>query len=340
MSLSKKEILITKHLSGNTTSEEDRDLMNWLNENPANQEEFDRAEKVWRAAAHLKRDTSADVDKAWADFKTITESGAPKAIKQKTTYTWLRVAAAVTLFAVIGVVAKVYFTQPSTTTSKELSVVSNPEQNQAQTVSTPDLSPEPVLQEPGKQVVKPKVKKTQEAPQPHTNSTAMVTVMAGDSGKVFMLPDNSIVYLNANGKIEYPENFNKTNRRLSLVGEAYFDIKKDSGLFVVACENTITRGKGTSFNIKGRSEDKEVEVIVASGKVEFSGIGSKDYKKLVIGAGETGRYIKEKNTLMKSSFQRKNYKWWQLNGFKERIKRFFDKIFGKSSTSKNAGSSK
>lgn len=168
----------------------------------------------------------------------------------------------------------------------------------------------------------------------------MVTVTAEDSAKIFMLPDNSIVYLNANSKIEYPQNFNKTNRRLSLVGEAYFDIKKDSGQFVVACENTITRGKGTSFNIKSRPDDKEVEVIVASGKVEFSGIGYKDFKKLVIGAGETGRYIKEKNTVLKSSFQRKNYKWWQLNGFRERIKRFFEKIMGKNSDKKNINPSK
>lgn len=340
MSLSKKEILITKYLSGNTTSEEDRDLMNWLNENPANQEEFDRTEKVWGAAARLKRDASADVDKAWSDFKTITESGTKKAGEKKSTFIWLRVAAAVALFAVMGIVVKVYFTQPNTNPSQSLSVVSHQEQNQPQTVITPDLTPEPSPAEASNQPVRSKLKKTKEIQQPRANTIAMVTVMAGDSGKVFMLPDNSIVYLNANGKIEYPENFNKTNRRLSLVGEAYFDIKKDSGLFVVACENTITRGKGTSFNIKSRPEDKEVEVIVASGKVEFSGIGSKDYKKLVIGAGETGRYVKEKNTLMKSSFQRKNYKWWQLNGFKERIKRFFDKIFGKSSAAKNTDSSK
>lgn len=341
MSASKTEIHIINYLSGNASPEETAKLKSWLKESPSNQEEFDRLEKVWNASLNLRKDKDADVDKAWADFKNLTQSGTQKPFVQKSNFVWLRVAAAVTLFLVMGIVAKVYFAEPANVSSPVISSNTSTIIN-TQPATTPDVTAVPSdstdFKKPAKYKVKPSKKSI--ATEADNNNTAMVIITAEDSAKIFMLPDNSIVYLNANSKIEYPQNFNKTNRRLSLIGEAYFDIKKDSGQFVVACENTITRGKGTSFNIKSRPEDKEVEVIVASGKVEFSGIGYKDFKKLVIGAGETGRYIKEKNTVLKSSFQRKNYKWWQLNGFRERIKRFFEKIMGKSSDKKSISPSK
>ena len=39
-------------------------------------------------------------------------------------------------------------------------------------------------------------------------------------------------------------------------------------------------GNSASFNIKSYQNDKVVEVIVASGNVEFSGIGSMNFKSL------------------------------------------------------------
>lgn len=341
MSANKTEIRIINYLSGNATPEETAKLKSWLKESPSNQEEFDRLEKVWNVSLNLKKDKDADVDKAWADFKDLTRTGTQKTLSQKNNYGWLRIAAAVTLFLVMGIVAKIYFAEPENTFSTGISSNTQPAVNPQPAITT-DVTTVANDSADFKKPAKNRVKSSKKliTPEAENNNTAMVTITAEDSAKIFMLPDNSIVYLNANSKIEYPHNFNKTNRRLSLIGEAYFDIRKDSGQFVVACENTITRGKGTSFNIKSRPEDKEVEVIVASGKVEFSGIGYKDFKKLVIGAGETGKYIKEKNTVVKSSFQRNNYKWWQLNGFRERIKRFFEKIMGKSSDKKSISPAK
>lgn len=324
-----KEILIGKYLSGNASPQEIEKLLSWLDENPSHKSEFDEAEKLWKLSLNLKKDNESDVDLAWDDFKLLAESQT-KIATTKTSYMWLRVAAAVALFVVMGLVVRVFFTDNSTTSPAILSNAAEPNPAPV-TVNTQDLTPVASSTVGAQQPVKLKTKQTKKRSMVNINTIAMVTISTEDSAKIFLLPDNSIVYLNANSKLEYPENFNKTNRRVSLVGEAYFEIKKDSGQFVVACENTIIRGKSTSFNVKSRPTDKEVEVIVASGQAEFSGIGYKDFKKLVINPGESGIYKKENSHITKSKHHRKNYKWWQKKSFREKIKRFFDNLLGRNS---------
>src|SRR5690606_28801108 len=103
-----------------------------------------------------------------------------------------------------------------------------------------------------------------------TMNVVMITVTTGDSAKAFLLPDQSIVYLNDHSSITYPENLGKNNRKVSLSGEAYFEVRRDTMQFVVACMNTITRGVDGAFNIRSTHNPDEVEVIVVSGSAEFS----------------------------------------------------------------------
>ena len=42
------------------------------------------------------------------------------------------------------------------------------------------------------------------------------------------LSDGTIVYLNAESKLSYPVTFSETERKVHLVGEAFFDVQKDT----------------------------------------------------------------------------------------------------------------
>jgi ferric-dicitrate binding protein FerR (iron transport regulator) len=88
--------------------------------------------------------------------------------------------------------------------------------------------------------------------------------------KKFDLPDGSQVWLNTGSKIEYTENFTENVRELSLSGEAFFDIAKDSSKpFIVNGQRTIVKVLGTSFVYRSvQAEDSDI-VIVNSGKVSF-----------------------------------------------------------------------
>jgi ferric-dicitrate binding protein FerR (iron transport regulator) len=327
--LTDKNILIIKYLSGNASAEESKKLMDWIQHDSANQEEFDRAETLWNASLNLKIEKDSNVELAWDEFKTLRETGTEIKL-QKVENNWLKVAAAVALFLVTGALIKLFHTEPMHHSPILVSeVVKNADEENV--FDEEDMYMDSLLVDSLDQELPTKrtKKRSKKIVFPQNNNVAMITISSGDSVEIFQLPDNSIVYLNANSKLEYPLNFNKTNRRVALIGEAYFEVRKDSGQFVVACENTIIRGKGTSFNVRSNNQDADVEVIVASGTVEFSGIGYKDFKKLTITEGESGYYNKAKSEIIKTKHQRKNYKWWQSGNLRAKIKAFFDRIFNK-----------
>ena len=327
--LTNKKILIAKYLSGNASTKEVKELKDWLKADPSHQSEFDQSEELWNVSHNLKKDTDVDVENAWKEFKTLTEIQ-PELRMRKINYTWLKVAAAVSLFIVTSVVIKLFFTESNEANAPLASEYLLPIPAESEMILEVDsefVSSDTFEVEPP---VKSKVKRKKKFTLPLNKSIAVVTVTAGDSMEIFQLPDNSIVYLNANSSLEYPQNFSKTNRQVSLNGEAYFDVKKDSGQFIVSCQNTIIRGKGTMFNVKSLTTDKEVEVIVAAGMVEFSGVGYKDFKKLTLTAGESGYYDKSKSNIVKAKHLRKNYKWWQKKNLRARIKNFFDRLLGKN----------
>ena len=65
-----------------------------------------------------------------------------------------------------------------------------------------------------------------------------------------VLPDSSVVWLNAGSKLTYNENFGTTNLNTTLAGEAYFDVKKSSIPFIIHANNVHIKVLGTAFNVK------------------------------------------------------------------------------------------
>ncbi len=80
------------------------------------------------------------------------------------------------------------------------------------------------------------------------------------------LADGSIVYLNAESKLTYPQFFYGNKRYLKLEGEAYFSVKSDPDRpFVVQTGDRFTEVKGTEFNIRFRKN--KLSVVVTKGIV-------------------------------------------------------------------------
>jgi len=79
-----------------------------------------------------------------------------------------------------------------------------------------------------------------------------------------VLPDSSIVWLNADSKLQY--NDDPQHREVTLSGEAFFDVKKAARPFVVKAGGSTTTVLGTSFNIKAYNGEPTA-ITVASGKI-------------------------------------------------------------------------
>ena len=83
----------------------------------------------------------------------------------------------------------------------------------------------------------------------------------------FNLPDNSIVTLNSDSKIEFSEKNWDDNRALKLEGEAYFKVAKGKKFEVSTKSGKITV-LGTQFDVKERKN--RLEVVCYEGKVQVA----------------------------------------------------------------------
>ncbi|MCG8308740.1 MAG: FecR domain-containing protein [Cytophagales bacterium] len=82
------------------------------------------------------------------------------------------------------------------------------------------------------------------------------------------LPDESIVWLNAESSIHFPERFEGSSRIVELQGEAFFQVKKDSlKPFIVKTDHMDVNVLGTSFNVNCFKDEDEYKVALKSGKV-------------------------------------------------------------------------
>jgi ferric-dicitrate binding protein FerR (iron transport regulator) len=89
------------------------------------------------------------------------------------------------------------------------------------------------------------------------------------------LADGTKIWLNSSSQVEFPEKFERKQRLISLKGEAYFEVEKDSlRPFKVKTDELLTTVLGTSFNVDARKAGK-TKVALVSGEVEVSSGHSK-----------------------------------------------------------------
>ena len=99
------------------------------------------------------------------------------------------------------------------------------------------------------------------------NQLTEITTPYGQQSS-FILPDSSIVYLNAGSKLKYPKHFATNKRMVTLEGEAFFDVKhKTTQPFIIQTGKVSTTVLGTSFNVKAFPKESHIAITVKTGKV-------------------------------------------------------------------------
>jgi len=85
-----------------------------------------------------------------------------------------------------------------------------------------------------------------------------------------LLPDSTVVWLNAGSKLSYNEEFGTINRNVTLVGEAFFDVKKSTTPFIIHANTVQIKVLGTAFNVKAYPDEKTTETSLLRGRVEIT----------------------------------------------------------------------
>ncbi|MDD2290108.1 MAG: FecR domain-containing protein [Bacteroidales bacterium] len=87
-----------------------------------------------------------------------------------------------------------------------------------------------------------------------------------------ILPDGTVVYLNAATKLRCPERFNQKHRTMELEGEAYFEVARNEDMpFIVKAKNIPIKVLGTRFNVTAYADEPSVTTALLEGRLELGG---------------------------------------------------------------------
>jgi transmembrane sensor len=92
------------------------------------------------------------------------------------------------------------------------------------------------------------------------------------------LPDGSRIWLNAASSLRYPVTFGSDERRVELVGEAYFEIAKDKTKpFLVVSNRQTVEVLGTHFNVNSYEDEDNTKTTLLEGSVKvFTAVNRKN----------------------------------------------------------------
>ena len=123
------------------------------------------------------------------------------------------------------------------------------------------------------------------------------------------LPDGSTVKLNAGTSLKYPEKFSGSIRKVTLSGEAFFEVIHDSKHpFVVEINHVEIEDLGTSFNISAYPGREQVVVNVVTGSVRLFDRDQQEAK--IIAAGSSGKFLTKKGEITVQNELTPNFLSW------------------------------
>ena len=124
-----------------------------------------------------------------------------------------------------------------------------------------------------------------------------------------ILPDETVIFLNADSRIRYTMSGKKGQREVYLEGEAWFDVvKHEKKEFLVHTPYYDVRVTGTQFNVKAYESDNEIATTLEEGEVMIvSGEGCNISGEIRMEPGEQLVFSRKSNRL---AMQEVNTKWF------------------------------
>lgn len=134
------------------------------------------------------------------------------------------------------------------------------------------------------------------------------------------LPDGTMVWLNAGSKMVYSQGFGVDDRRVTLEGEAYFEVKHEEDLpFTVESKNLKVKVLGTKFNFQDYKDDSEAIVTLNKGRIQLSNLLNKE-DDIILSPDQRIVLDKSNGSMKKENTTAANAKDWVEGNL------FFDEI--------------
>ncbi|MDF2192599.1 FecR family protein [Paraflavitalea sp. CAU 1676] len=291
--------LLASQQKGTITVEDQQELDSWATASEANKRFMIRCGNKELAAEALNQLDNIDEDSAWQRFLEKNDlAAAPVVTMRRKPWRWL---VAAVLAGAIAVGAFMFWPR-NNKPAKEPAVLVNktedvqPGGNKAtltlgdgRTITLNDARDGVLNKEEGAAVNKEGDALVYDAGKgnaPKEKGPLLYHVLTTPIGGTYYvsLPDKSKVWLNADSRIKYPTVFSGRERRVEVLGEAYFEVAKDlSKPFVVKTGELDVEVLGTHFNVRNYSDESAVKTTLIEGKVQ---VGASDKDPVVLTPGE------------------------------------------------------
>lgn len=125
------------------------------------------------------------------------------------------------------------------------------------------------------------------------------------------LADGSIVWLDQQASLTYPEHFDGNQREVSLDGSAFFEVKKDSlHPFIVSTDLYTVEVLGTSFSINTHDSEDLAETILLEGAVRLHKPGGEPLADLH--PGQQALYSRSRQTVEVQEIDARRHALWRF----------------------------
>lgn len=130
---------------------------------------------------------------------------------------------------------------------------------------------------------------------PLKSSLSYNTITTPKGGQYqLVLSDGTKVWLNAESSLIFPAEFVKSERKVELTGEGYFEVANDKTRpFLVTVNDMSVKVLGTHFNVSAYTDEKSIKTTLLEGSVEMMNNG----KFVMLKPGEQGRFQVESKAL-------------------------------------------
>ena len=257
----KIEDLLFKYFTGRLNETEEKELLQWIKENPSHKKQLQEMADWW-AVAHIPlflSDVKASFHRQFSEIANDSKYVQKPVIGKKSS-SWWKIAATILILLTTGIST---FYVGRQTQPKETRV-----------------------------------------------AYYETTVPLGAQSKV-VLPDHSVVWVNAGSTMKYYEDPRKQTRNIQLEGEAYFEVSKNPEMpFIVASGSLQVAVLGTSFNVKAYENQETIDIVLISGKVDVQ-VNNETNESFLLSPDEMLTYNKQTSHIEKQHVTGSDYCVWK-----------------------------
>lgn len=138
-----------------------------------------------------------------------------------------------------------------------------------------------------------------------------VMAVAGSKTRV-VLPDETVVWLNGNSSINYPQGFSSDERLVSVSGEAFFEVSKNKTKpFIVQFNQMDIKVLGTEFNVLADPYSNLIETTLLNGSVAIC--NTSNHKEQILKPNQQALFNKKSQRVEILDVEAASYASW-VNG--------------------------